>query len=321
MFRHLVLKGKWSSWVAVMVLAGMFVAACDSTPAPTRKAGVPTATGSAAQAQAAQPTTVPQGPAAIVNGQEIPMAAFLREVEKRQAALVQRGVNLNTPQGQAQLEQEKQLALDNMIDDALVMQDAAKEGVAVTDAELDAEMQKIISSLGGQAKFEELLKQAGQTLDEARSMQRVQMLYLKMRDRVVGNLQTAEQVHARHILVNSQATAQALLAQIQAGADFGQVAQQSSLDNLTRANGGDLGWFARGTLPAKEVEDAAFALQPGQLSGVIQSAFGYHIVQVLERDPARKLEGDQFVKVQQQAMENWLNGLRAQAKVQRLAGQ
>ncbi len=321
MIRHLVSNGKWLGWAAVMVMIALFVAACDAAPAPAQKAGVPTATASAAQPQAAQPTAGPQGPAAIVNGQEIPMAAFLREVEKRQAALAQSGVNLNTPQGQAQLEQEKQLALDNMIDDVLVMQDAAKEGVVVSDAELDAEMQKIISSLGGQAKFEEVLKQSGQTLDEARSMQRVQMLYLKMRDRVVGNLQTAEQVHARHILVNSQATAQALLAQIQAGADFGQVAQQSSLDSLTRANGGDLGWFARGTLPAKEVEDAAFALQPGQISGVIQSAFGYHIVQVLERDPARKLEGEQFVKVQQQAMENWLNGLRSQAKVQRLAGQ
>lgn len=249
------------------------------------------------------------------------MAAFLQEAGKRQAGLAQAGINLNTPQGKAQLEQEKQLALDNMIDDVLVMQEAAKQGVAVADAELDAELQKIVSSLGGQATFEEQLKIAGQTLDEARSMLRMQMLYLKMRDRVVGNLQTVEQIHARHILVDSQATAQALLAQIGAGADFAQIAQQSSRDTLTRANGGDLGWFARGTLPAKEVEDAAFALQPGQVSGVVQSAFGYHIVQVLERDPARKLEGELFVRVQQQAMENWLNGLRAQAKVQRLAGQ
>jgi parvulin-like peptidyl-prolyl isomerase len=319
--RHRVSNGKWLVWAAVLVIMGLVVAACDTAPAPARKAGIPTATASVAQPQAAQPTVGPQGPAAIVNGQEIPMAAFLREVEKRQAALVQRGVNLNTPEGQAQLEQDKQLALDNMIDDALVMQDAAKEGVVISDAELNAAMQNIITGLGGQAKFEEVLKQSGQTLDEARSMQRLQMLYLKMRDRVVGNLQTAEQVHARHILVNSQATAQALLAQIQAGADFGQIAKQSSQDSLTRANGGDLGWFARGTLPAKELEDAAFALQPGQISAVIQTAFGYHIVQVLERDPARKLEGDQFVKVQQQAMENWLNGLRSQAKVQRLAVQ
>lgn len=317
---HLMSNCKWLGWVAVAVAVGILVAACDSA-APARKVGVPTATAGGTQPQAAPPTAMPQGPAAIVNGQEIPMAALLREVERRQAALVQRGVNLNTPQGKAQLEQEKQLALDNMIDDQLVIQEAARQGISVSDAELDAELQKIIDSLGGQAKFEEQLKLSGQTLEDARTMQRIQMLYLKMRDRVVGGLQTAEQVHARHILVDSQATAQALLAQIQAGADFGQVAQQSSLDTLTRVNGGDLGWFARGALPAKELEDVAFALQPGQLSDVVQSAFGYHLVQVLERDPARKLEGEMFVKVQQQAMENWLNGLRAQAQVQRLAGQ
>jgi parvulin-like peptidyl-prolyl isomerase len=320
-----VANGRWSGWLALAVMAGVMAAACTSTPAPAGKAAVPTATAASAAAGAvgpqAAPTAAPQGPAAIVNGQEIPMAALLSEIERRQAGLVQGGVDLNTPQGKAQLEQEKQQALDNLIDDVLVTQEAARQGVAVSDAELDAEMQNIISSLGGQARFEEQLKIAGQTVEEARSLQRVQMLYLKMRDRVVGNLQAAEQVHARHILVDSQATAQALLAQIQAGADFGQVAQQSSQDTLTRANGGDLGWFARGVLSAKEVEDAAFALQPGQVSGVVQSAFGYHLVQVLERDPARKLEGDLFVKVQRQAMENWLDGLRAQANVQRLAGQ
>jgi parvulin-like peptidyl-prolyl isomerase len=312
---------KWVGWLGVVVVATLVVAACGSTPAPAKKAGVPTATAGAGQSQAAPLTAVPQGPAAIVNGQEISLADYLREVERRKAGLLQRGVNLNTPEGQAQLEQAKQLLLDNMIDDMLVLQDAAKQGIAISDAELDAELQKNVSAVGGQAKFEERLKIEGQTLDEARSTLRMQLLYQKMLAKVVGNLQTAEQVRARHILVDSAATAQALLTQIQAGADFAQIAQQSSQDAFTKANGGDLDWVARGTLPAKEVEDAAFALQPGQISNVVQSAFGYHLVQVLERDPARKLEGELLVKVQKQAVEDWLNGLRAQAKVQRLAGQ
>ncbi len=231
--------------------------------------------------------------------------------------MVQRGVNLNTPDGQAQLTQMEQQLLDNMIDDMLMAQEAAAQSVTVSDADLDAAMQKMIADAGGQQKFEQLIAASGMTLDDARAVQRTQMLNNLMRDRVLATVsKTAEQVHARHILVDSQATAQALLAQIQAGADFGQVARQSSLDNVTKANGGDLGWFARGTLPSKELEDAAFALQPGQVSGVIQSAFGYHILQVLERDPARPLEGEQLVKVQQQAVENWLNGLRSKAKVE-----
>jgi peptidyl-prolyl cis-trans isomerase C len=323
LFNRNLSAGKIRTWGLLFVASGLILAACDSNTAPVKPAA-PAATakpGQPAQPSAAQPTVAPQGPAAVVNGQEIPMAVYAREVELRKAGLTQRGVNVNTPQGQAQLAQEKQLLLDGMIDDLLIAQEAAKQGVAVTDAEVDAALDGIIKQLGSKAAFEQLLQKTGQTLADARALQRTQMLNNKVRDGVVGAIQTVEQIHARHILVDSQATAQALLGQIQGGADFAQVAQQSSRDTVTKANGGDLGWFARGTLVSKEVEDAAFALQPGQLSNVVQSAFGYHIVQTLERDPARKLEGEQLLKVQQQAMENWLNGLRAQAKVQRLAGQ
>ncbi len=313
---HLVLRRVPLIILPILILS-LILAACDSGPAPN----IPTVTARPSQAAVSQPSapqpTPSQGPVARVNGQEISMAAYQKLVAQFQAAMVQRGVNLSSPDGQAQLTQTKQQLLDNMIDDMLMAQAAAAQGVAVSDADLNATMQKMISDAGGQQKFEQLVAASGMTLDDARTLQRTQMLNNLMRDRVLATVgTTAEQVHARHILVDSQATAQALLAQIQAGADFGQVAQQSSLDTVTKASGGDLGWFARGTLPSKELEDAAFALQPGQISGVIQSAFGYHILQVLERDPARPLQGEQLVKVQQQAVENWLNDLRAKAKVE-----
>ncbi len=309
---------RWA--VLAFLLLALALAACDSAPAPAPS--IPTATAQPSQpgqpAAPGAPQSAPaQGPAAKVNGQDIPLAAYQKLVSQSEATMIQRGVNPNTPDGQAQLVQIKQQSLDNMIDDMLIAQEAAAQGVAVSDADLDAAMQKLIADAGGQQKFEQLVAASGMTLDDARATQRTQMLNNLMRDRVLAQVgQTAEQVHARHILVDSAAAAQAMLAQVQAGADFGQLAQQSSLDTLTKANGGDLGWFPRGTLPSKELEDAAFSLQPGQVSNVVQSAFGYHILQVLERDPARKLEGEQLVKVQQQAMENWLNGLRQKAQVE-----
>ncbi len=307
---------RWA--VLAFLLLALALAACDSAPAPS----IPTATAQPSQpgqpAASGAPQSAPaQGAAAKVNGQDIPLAAYQKLVSQSEATMIQRGVNPNTPDGQAQLVQIKQQSLDNMIDDMLIAQEAAAQGVAVSDADLDAALQKLIADAGGQQKFEQLVAASGMTPDDARATQRTQMLNNLVRDRVLAQVgQTAEQVHARHILVDSAAAAQAMLAQVQVGADFGQLAQQSSLDTLTKANGGDLGWFPRGTLPSKELEDAAFSLQPGQVSNVIQSAFGYHILQVLERDPARQLEGEQLVKVQQQAMENWLNGLRQKAQVE-----
>ena len=286
---------------------------------------LPAALPQAAQPQApanSQPAQPANSAAAIVNGQAIPLGLYQQQYDQFKTALVQQGLNATSPEGQAQLAQMGQLILDNLIDDALIAQEAAKQGVSVTDAELDAAMQQLVDSTGGQASFEQTLKLSSQTLADARTLQRTQMLNNLMRDRVIANLGgQSDQVHARHILVDSAAAAEALLAQINGGADFGQVAQQSSMDSLTKANGGDLGWFPRGVLISKEVEDAAFNLQPGQMSGVVQSAFGFHLVQMLERDANRQPDAEQMLKLQQQAVEQWLSGLRAAAQVERLAVQ
>ncbi len=61
----------------------------------------------------------------------------------------------------------------------------------------------------------------------------------------------------------------------------------SEADPVTR---GDLGWFPRGYLLQPEVEEAAFSLQPGEVSQVIKSAIGFHLVQVIEKDPARPVD-------------------------------
>ncbi len=309
---------------ACLIFFTLIVSACGSSPTPTGPRTVPTATlpRPASSIAPAGSTALPATSgdvAARVNGQNISLADFQKEVLNQQMA---EAVDPNSTNGQAQLVQIRQRVLDTLIDNMLIAQAAAKEGVIITDADIDAAMQKMIADSGGDAAFQQNLAAMGQTQAEARLSQKAGMLTNAMRDRVIASISnTAEQVHARHILVDSEATAQALLAQIQAGVDFAQLAQQSSQDNLTRDHGGDLDWFPRGWLPAKEVEDAAFALQPGQVSGVVHSAFGYHILQVIERDPARLLTSDQRVQLQRQAMDNWLAGLRAAAHVEIFVGQ
>jgi peptidyl-prolyl cis-trans isomerase C len=90
----------------------------------------------------------------------------------------------------------------------------------------------------------------------------------------------AEEVHARHILLPTEEEAKAALARIKAGEDFAKVATELSKDPA--GEGGDLGWFTKDRM-VPEFADAAFKLQPGQVSDPVQSQFGWHIIKVEER--------------------------------------
>ncbi|TET09814.1 MAG: hypothetical protein E3J83_01545 [Candidatus Atribacteria bacterium] len=91
-----------------------------------------------------------------------------------------------------------------------------------------------------------------------------------------------EQVHARHILVETEEEANNLLLQLKEGlTDFAELAKEKSI-GPSAPSGGDLGFFTRGQM-VKEFEDAAFSLEPGEISGVVQSQFGYHIIKCEEK--------------------------------------
>jgi parvulin-like peptidyl-prolyl isomerase len=123
-----------------------------------------------------------------------------------------------------------------------------------------------------------------------------------------------EQVHARHILVATEDQAKDVLQQLQGGADFAQLAQTTSTDPGTKDKGGDLGWFPRGVMD-KPFEDAAFALDPGQLSDVVHGANGYHVIQVLEKGPSRPVPQDQLDSLRAKAGSDWLNSRRSSSDV------
>jgi len=107
---------------------------------------------------------------------------------------------------------------------------------------------------------------------------------------------TPERVRARHILLSTankpkdevakiQAQADALLKQIKAGGDFAELAKKNSQDPGSAQKGGDLGWVSRGQM-VKNFEDAVFTLKPNEISNVVTTEYGFHIIQVLEKQPA-----------------------------------
>ena len=108
----------------------------------------------------------------------------------------------------------------------------------------------------------------------------------------ITQYQTPEQIRASHILLNTEGKDEAevrtqaedLLAQLEAGADFAALATTHSEDPGTAVNGGDLDYFGRGRM-VPEFEAAAFALAPGETSGIVQTQYGFHIIRVVDKTP------------------------------------
>jgi len=126
--------------------------------------------------------------------------------------------------------------------------------------------------------------------------------------------QTAEQVNAQHILVATEDLANQLHGQATGGADFGALARANSTDTATAATGGQLGWFTRLEVdPA--LAEAAFALEPGQISEPVQTDYGWQIVKVNEKQDDRPLSDTQYQLATEDAIETWIDEQREQSDI------
>lgn len=274
-----------------------------SVPAPSEPAPP-----SAVEA-AGGPTQDGRPLAARVNGQPIYLEVYEKQVAQTERALIDQGLMLEGEGGQAQLVQIRQSVLNGLIEQALIDQSAATAGISVTDGELDSTVQESIAIGQGQESFDQWLAENELTLDEFREIQRSQLLASKMIEHITGSVSTsAEQVHARHILTSDLVKAQSLLEELRSGTNFAGLAQQASEDISSAANGGDLGWFPRDVpLMPSAVVDVAFALQPGEISDVVESPQGFHIIKVEAREDNRPLTPEMVLYVRQKAFETWLD--------------
>jgi parvulin-like peptidyl-prolyl isomerase len=208
------------------------------------------------------------------------------------------------------------IVLQTMIQQVLIDQAAAKNKVIITDAQVDKEIQSLISTSGGTDGWNKWLHDNGFTEAELRRNMHETLLTSQMRDRVVGDLSAkVPQVHARHILVSTEDQANQLLVRLRNGEDFGALAKQYSLDKSSSINGGDLGWFVQEELVEPELAQVAFQLKVGQIAGPIKTSVGYDILQTLETDN-RVIDPDKRAQIAQVRFENWLKALAASAKIE-----
>lgn len=281
----------------LMVLAAGSLGGCrnnsEGTTSPTQTVETPGFSETPEPTPTITPT--PEPAALIVNGESIPLTEYNAQLIQLQAADLTLG-KTRSP------EEQRQMVLDELIDQTLLAQAAVENGFEMGDEDLSSRLEALAAEKGGQAALDEWMTANGYTLPGLRSALRRASASAFQRDIVTGTVpETADQVHAQQILVRFDTTAQTALGQLQAGSDFATLAAQ--YDPIT---GGILGWFPRGYLTQLAVEEAAFSLEPGQYSGIIQSDIGFHIIYIIERDPNRPLSVDARVTLQQKVLMAWL---------------
>jgi peptidyl-prolyl cis-trans isomerase C len=254
----------------------------------------------------AETLTATEAPmAARINGDGILLSDFEAEMQRYQAGLTELGQEYDPVSA-------KQIVLDTMIDQVLLAQNAMEEGYASDDAILQSRYSELADEAGGEEALKTWINKNFYTDESFRRALALDMAAVWMRNKIISQVaQTADQVRARQILVQSENEAIAIERQLQVGKDFETLAFE--YDPLT---GGDLGWFPSGYLLQPDVEKAAFSLQPGQFSGIIPTSYGYHIVFVKERDSQHPLSPLTLQFMQHKALDKWLSDMRVQSAIE-----
>ena len=201
---------------------------------------------------------------AEVNGGKITTGDFSRELKNLPDYLK---AMADTPQGRKEM-------LDTMVIRELILQQASKDGVD-KGPEIEEKLRDLKKRLIVEAFLKKKVEAESQVSDAD-----LQKFYEQNKDK----FKSGAQMKASHILVKTEKEAKDILARIKAGGNFEELAKKSSVDS-SAAKGGDLGWFGQGTMvPA--FEKAAMGLKEGQVSDVVKSDFGFHIIKLTGKRPA-----------------------------------
>ncbi len=258
---------------------------------------------------------------AEVDGQPITPGELSRAVEPRIAAAPEAN--------RADVVHEE---LERLVSDVAALQRAAQLGVSVSDSEVDARVRELVGP-DGEIRAELASPEYREELRRQMTLDRVAVRELAGKVEVSESalvqhfeesrerLRRPPRIRIRQIVVQDEAKASRLLAQLQAGADFAELARAESVAPEA-TNGGELPPFAEGEMP--EAFDRAFRLGVGQISNVVASPFGYHLFKAEEKLAAQEPVYEEVRESLRLELESrrlgelrreWLRALRADAKI------
>lgn len=300
----------------------------------------------------AQDSTGSEDKIAAVNGTVITKADFDREMARFGQQYEAMGRMLDD----SQVPGMKKDVVENLIAGELLYQKSQADGITVEQSEIDTHIEELKKRFPGETEFEEALKSMNLTEAGIRSdFRRAKVIGRLIDERIFQKITISdeetkqyydnnqnlfmqpEQVRASHILIKfdpqadkaEKEKAHAKIKEIQdelkKNGDFAALAEKSS-QCPSAARGGDLGFFPRGQMVAP-FEEAVFALKPGELSDIVETRFGYHLIKVTERNPEGLIEYEkikdrlgQHLKQSRLAdeLKKYVEKLEKEAKIERL---
>ncbi|MBW2614776.1 MAG: peptidylprolyl isomerase [Deltaproteobacteria bacterium] len=259
----------------------------------------------------AEETQPSEGKVAVVNGSVISRVSFDREM----SGVRQRFSSMGKPLSASKLQELEKKVLDNLINIELLYQQSRKVGTKVDEAEVSAQFETLKERFPSEAEFKNAIKKMKLTEAVMKSQIRRGIAIQRFLDKkTLGKVEVTEeeikayydshtnlfkepeQVRASHILIKvepganekNKAKARKKIEKIRQrlvkGEDFGALAKEFS-QCPSSAKGGDLNYFGRRQM-AKPFEDAAFALKVDELSDVVETRFGYHLIKLSDKKPA-----------------------------------
>ncbi|NLC53918.1 MAG: foldase [Firmicutes bacterium] len=198
------------------------------------------------------------------------------------------------------LKQAGQQGLNLLIAQKIVDLEAKKQKITISEAEIEKALEEYYDYYGGKEQFTQIMAMSGSSLAEVKknlisTMKIKKLLEPKITvtedemkaffEKNKEDFAQEEQVKARHILVATEKEAQEIKDKLDKGEDFAALAKEYSIDDSTKNNGGQLGFFSRGDMTS-EFATAAFALPVGKISAPVKTEYGYHLIKVEDKKEA-----------------------------------
>jgi foldase protein PrsA len=226
----------------------------------------------------------------------------------------------------------KESILEKLIMERIVAKESDTMNISVSDEEVSEQLASYIDEMGGQEKFDEFLDNNDITMEFFQDNMKKELLVNKHKVEFLKGIDISEDeakkffeenkdnlviLKASHILVATEEEGNAILERLKNGEDFAKIATLESLDTVSAARGGDLGYFGKGAMIA-EFEDAAMALKEGEISKLVKTEVGYHIIKLHERkDTFEELRDEIINLLKEQKYVEAFQKLRDDAKVEK----